>query len=206
LVYFRHLTHFGHFNIIRYCNRPYKSVNEMNEALIANWNEVVEPEDSVYHLGDFAFGRGITPEDAIAIRRRLNGKIHLIRGNHEETADRIATYPEKPFVWVKDYHELKIGKQNIVLFHYPMRSWHHNMRGAWHLFGHAHGGCPPVGKSFDCGVDSWKYKPIHLDMVALKMNTLVQKCEEVGFKCGQCKQFPCQCDDNPEKGFTSWTS
>jgi len=47
-------THFGHKNVIKYCNRPYSSVEEMDKILITNWNKEVAPDDIVYHLGDFA--------------------------------------------------------------------------------------------------------------------------------------------------------
>ncbi len=73
-------THFGHANIIRYCGRPWATVEEMNEALIQNWNSVVAPEDTVWHLGDFAMGdRKRIP----AIRERLHGRIHIVQGNHD---------------------------------------------------------------------------------------------------------------------------
>ena len=80
-VYFTSDTHFGHENIIKWCRRPYSSVEEMNEKLIENWNSVVGPDDIVFHLGDFAFGgSGLWKE----VLSRLNGKKYLIIGNHDE--------------------------------------------------------------------------------------------------------------------------
>src|SRR2546429_527154 len=77
-------THFGHANIIPYCSRPFASVPEMNEALIARWNDCVGPDDTVYHLGDFAMGlKSLWPE----YRRRLNGKIVFTLGNHDAPLD-----------------------------------------------------------------------------------------------------------------------
>lgn len=79
-TYFTSDTHFNHTNILTYCARPWSTVEEMNEGLIQNWNEVVGPEDTVYHLGDFAMGnRKLIPE----ILSRLNGRIVLVRGNHD---------------------------------------------------------------------------------------------------------------------------
>ena len=75
-------THFNHENVIRYSNRPYASVEEMNEALIANWNNVVKPEDVVICLGDFALGN---KDDIPGIVARLNGMKILVRGNHDRS-------------------------------------------------------------------------------------------------------------------------
>lgn len=73
-------THFGHKNIIRYCDRPFDDVPHMNEMLIKNWNAVVSPEDEVFHLGDVALGPWVEWEGILS---RLNGTIHLIIGNHD---------------------------------------------------------------------------------------------------------------------------
>lgn len=79
-VFFTSDTHFNHANILNYCSRPWSSVDEMNECLIQNWNTVVNPDDIVYHLGDFAMGdRNKIP----SILSRLNGRIILVRGNHD---------------------------------------------------------------------------------------------------------------------------
>jgi calcineurin-like phosphoesterase family protein len=75
MLFFTADTHFGHANIIKYCQRPFSSVEEMNETLIANWNRVVAAEDTVYHLGDVALG------DAKPVLDRLKGKIVLIVGS-----------------------------------------------------------------------------------------------------------------------------
>lgn len=77
-------THFNHKNIIDYCNRPFKDVEDMNETMIKNWNETVSNTDVVIHLGDVAFGN---KEDAKKILGRLNGRKILIRGNHDLWSD-----------------------------------------------------------------------------------------------------------------------
>lgn len=74
-------THFGHDNILKYENRPFKSVKEMDEAILENWNAVVKPGDKVYHLGDVYMGSG---ENAWEILKRLNGKKRLVLGNHDD--------------------------------------------------------------------------------------------------------------------------
>jgi len=77
-------THFYHENIIKYCNRPFSTVTEMNFAMIENWNNVVDKDDIVYHLGDFALGRSYDyVKRANAVLDLLNGKKYLIKGNHD---------------------------------------------------------------------------------------------------------------------------
>ncbi len=77
-------THFGHANVIDYCNRPFSSVEEMDETLIENWNSTVNKNDVVIHLGDFGLGN----KDYIkSIIERLNGKKILILGNHDWKED-----------------------------------------------------------------------------------------------------------------------
>ena len=78
MIFFTSDTHFNHKAIISYCSRPFESVEEMNDRLIDNWNQVVKPSDTVYHLGDFA----LYCNDIEQIRKKLNGKINLIQGNH----------------------------------------------------------------------------------------------------------------------------
>lgn len=73
-------THFNHVNIIKYCNRPFLSVEEMNEVIINNWNDVVPKGATVYHLGDFALGdKSLIPD----LLNRLNGHIKFVMGNHD---------------------------------------------------------------------------------------------------------------------------
>lgn len=165
--------HWGHANIIRFSQRPYADVDEMNEALIANWNRVVGEKDTVYHLGDIFM---LASQEAKRIRERLNGTICLIRGNHDKTADSM----KQAFAWIKDYHELKVedpdtpdGKRRIVLCHYAFRVWNKSHHGSWHLYGHSHGSLPddPNSLSFDAGVDCHDYAPISYARVKEMMAT-----------------------------------
>lgn len=77
-------THFGHENVIRFCNRPFRSVDDMDKVLIKNWNAVVAPQDTIIHLGDFMLGR---KERCREIIKQLNGKKILIKGNHDHWSD-----------------------------------------------------------------------------------------------------------------------
>ena len=78
-IFFTADTHWGHRNIIRYCQRPFADVDEMNEALITNWNSTIGKDDIVFHLGDFAMGGSA---EWCRLLERLNGRIYLILGNH----------------------------------------------------------------------------------------------------------------------------
>ena len=77
--------HFSHANIIRYCNRPFETVEEMNEVIIRKHNERVKPEDTVFFLGDFIFkgGKEGGEERYREFERKLNGKFIFIKGNHD---------------------------------------------------------------------------------------------------------------------------
>jgi calcineurin-like phosphoesterase family protein len=147
-------THFNHGKIIEYVNRPFRDAQEMNEMMIYNWNSVVKPQDIVWHMGDFSFGN---EEDWVKVRKRLNGHISLIRGNHDKTI------PFGLFSWVRDYSVETVRGQKVVMFHYGMRTWWHDIRGVWHIYGHSHNQLPPYGKSCDVGVDAWNFKPVHFD-------------------------------------------
>lgn len=154
-------THFDHGNIVSYCNRPFSCKEEMNEAIVANWNSVVRKGDTVYHLGDFSFS---PPHRFLS---RLNGTVILVRGNHDHSRSiRGAAFHE-----VHDILTLNMGprRPNIVLCHYAMLTWPSAHRGAWHLFGHSHGTLQGVGRSFDVGVDCNNFTPISLEEVAQRM-------------------------------------
>ena len=155
-IWFTSDTHFGHANIIRFSDRPFKDVQEMDEKLIANWNECVRPDDQVYHLGDFSFSR-----DPIKVARRLMGIKYLILGNH----DRIKRL-KGCFEWIKDVYEIFLSnRKRIWLSHYPHRAWPGSHKGNIHLYGHEHGNFKDYGRSTDVGVDCWDYYPVHLDTI-----------------------------------------
>lgn len=177
-TFFTSDTHFGHANIIKYVNRPFASVQDMDEAMIANWNRVVDQDDLVYHLGDFAMGVPDKSKFAANIRRRLNGRIRLIMGNHDprwwvgatDTEMGLGLVPN--FESIDKFDEVVVNSQKIVLCHYGLRTWHHDLRGVWHAYGHSHSGLPPLGKSCDVGVDCWNFTPVSFEELRDKMNKL----------------------------------
>lgn len=169
MVYCRHsLVHFSHQNIIKYCDRPFSSVREHDEAIIKNWNFVVAPDDTVYHLGDFMFSQSVeTVENMV---KRLNGHIHLIYGNHDKKAVRRA----RGFASKSDYKRITVDDNKIVLFHYPIARWDCRFHGSIHLFGHTHGTYePPKGDlAIDVGVDNNNYTPISYSDVIDKIDEI----------------------------------
>jgi calcineurin-like phosphoesterase family protein len=123
--------HLGHENIMRLCKRPFRSVEEMDETLIKNWNSVVKPTDEVYILGDFNFKSAGSGANYL---RKLNGKKFLITGNHDNVTPEMRSLCE----WVGSYKEVHDGDTKIVLFHYPIVEWNGYFRGSLHFYGHIH--------------------------------------------------------------------
>ena len=149
-IYFTADSHFNHANIIHFCQRPFASVSEMNEALIAKWNARVGKGDLVYHLGDFAWG------DWDPILDRLNGDIVLIRGGHDRKLEKKFA---GRFLHIADLMDIVVEGYSIVLCHYCLRVWNKSHFDSWHLFGHSHGRLPALGKSLDVGVDGHDFAP-----------------------------------------------
>ncbi|MNF89970.1 Calcineurin-like phosphoesterase superfamily domain protein [compost metagenome] len=153
--------HFFHKNIIKYCDRPW-SFEDQTEELIARWNSRVGVMDDVYHLGDFAFAGFKKLNAVVDIINRLNGNIHFIRGNHCEDrlwqaiADRNIAHVE----WIKDFAEIRVEGQKLILCHYPLEVWNGSHHGSWHLHGHCHGSLPSVGKRLDVGLDNHPEKTV----------------------------------------------
>ena len=167
-------THWGHANIIKYSNRPYKDVDEMNDKMAVEWNKIVKPDDVVYHQGDVAFMPFAKLKSYLW---RLNGTIHVVLGNHDKAVsqNKKDLLAQGKIASISHYNELKLpGTPMIVLFHYGMRVWNKSHHGSILLYGHSHGSLPPYGKSVDVGVDSKEitseYRPIHLDEVLKYMS------------------------------------
>lgn len=158
MIFYTADLHFNHTNIIKYENRPFNSVEEMNEALILNWNSKVTKSDQVFILGDFGFGN---TELLMEIIIRLNGMKHLIRGNHDYFVDNKKFDPSL-FQWVKDFYYHKTGKGNFFLCHYPMLSWQCKEHGAFLLHGHTHTKPMEFDSPFilNVGVDKHNFFPL----------------------------------------------
>jgi calcineurin-like phosphoesterase family protein len=125
--------HYGHANILSFDNRPWVSIEAMNEALIENWNSVVGKGDMVYMLGDMFWYK----DDAGAVLDRLNGQKVLIKGNHDWW---VSGDVKKKLVSVADYAEIDDEGRTVVLCHYPIPCFNKHYYGAYHLYGHVHSG------------------------------------------------------------------
>jgi len=148
MIYFTSDTHFNHINSLTIGKgRPFKNVDEMNEQLIKNWNRVVKPYDEIYHLGDF--GWQLSPTQLKEIMEQLNGRKHLIVGNHDK--EKMHAHSG---CWesVSKYKEIKIDKTKVILFHYPIADFNGMYYNAVHLYGHVH-----ANKSIMDNMDKSKY-------------------------------------------------
>ncbi len=161
-------THFGHENIIRYCGRPYTDAAEMNFDMIRRWNDTVSAGDIVYHLGDFAMGQ---PHLWAEYRRRLLGRIVLVRGNHDRNADFM-----RDVVGIDEVLEnavLEIDGTRCWVNHYPPEGtdWHGAKKVRPHalepydlaLCGHIHEKWKVAKGCVNVGVDQWNFRPITVE-------------------------------------------
>lgn len=165
-TYFTADTHFGHSNVIKYCNRPFANAAEMEEELIRRWNRNVSPDDEVWHLGDFGFQK---PQDLATIITKLTGRIRLVPGNHDSNSflNKLYEFPTSKLKVEERYMELNYNGRKFVLCHFPIESWANMSHGSIHLHGHSHGASRPVNYRFDVGVDGKEtgYAPVHIDTI-----------------------------------------
>ena len=170
-IYFVSDTHFGHGNIIKFCDRPFKDVEEMNYKLIENWNNKVPNDGLVFHLGDFAWGGY---DFWKSIRNQLNGDIILIKGNHD-IKNMSATAEEELFKFSTWQMLVEIEGRKLYLNHVPFLCYGGTYRDpkglVYQLFGHVHSGPGKKGMDiprmqylfptqYDVGVDNNGYEPI----------------------------------------------
>lgn len=180
MLYFTSDHHFWHTNIIKYCNRPFVSVEEMNEALIQNWNDLVLPEDEVYYLGDFS----MAARPVEIYTSRLNGIKYLVPGNHDfcHSYNNKSRKLEHRSKWVKQFQDwgwVVLPEQfsinipevgNIKLCHHPYTSsdyvndkfanWRPHNDGSWLLCGHVHQKWKTQNRMINVGIDVWDLKPV----------------------------------------------
>lgn len=157
MIYFIADTHFNHANIIKYCNRPFKNTDEMNEYIIRRWNSVVKEADTVYHLGDVGFG---SLQEVKSLVERLNGRKILLRGNHDFKIG-VNTWKEIGFLEV---YKKKIILDNLLLTHAPTAEVG---KKQINVFGHIHD--KPLDRKFDkknhicVSCDVVDYTPISIE-------------------------------------------
>jgi calcineurin-like phosphoesterase family protein len=158
-LFFTSDHHFGHGAARGLFKRPFATTAEMDAAMAARWNEVVRPDDEVWHLGDFAVRQSAMRMGELL--DTLAGTKHLIAGNN----DGPATMELTQWASVQHYAELAADGIWLILCHYPLRSWNRIGRGALNLHGHSHGRLAPLPRQVDVGVDCWDFRPITLAQI-----------------------------------------
>ena len=182
MIFFTSDLHFNHANVIKYCSRPFKSVEEMNEQLILRWNSVVGPDDTVYCLGDISLA--FKPIETIS--PRLMGNKLLVPGNHDfcHSYHKKSRNQANREEWKKKYEELGWtilpeqttldipGVATINMCHHPYYvldgdayddkydRWRPKDDGRWLVCGHVHEKWKVVDKMINVGVDQWDFKPV----------------------------------------------
>lgn len=176
-TYFTADTQFGQELALERYKRPFRSVEEMDSALIKNWNAQVTPYDTVFHLGNFSTCGG-----ADKYFPMLDGSIILVAGDEDGILD------DSLF---DNAHEiaqqtLLVGAklQHLVLCHYAMRVWPKSHQGSWHLHASGHRALPddPNALSMNVGVDAWNYTPVSLEQVAERMDKKAPTWSRTAFR------------------------
>jgi calcineurin-like phosphoesterase family protein len=168
MIFYTSDLHFGHANAIRFDNRPFRDVGDMEERLIENWNETVGGDDEVYILGDFCFG---LKKDPALILKKLRGRKHLIQGNH----DNIVMKSQEAltcFETIDKMRYVKDGDKLIVMCHFPIADWNKKRNGAYHFYGHIHADRSGVyefmkrqGRAYNVGCMINGYRPCTADEI-----------------------------------------
>jgi calcineurin-like phosphoesterase family protein len=184
-IFFGSDTHFGHANIIRLCNRPFSNIYEHDETLISNYNKKVSDNDDYYFLGDFAYKCSRFKVEEIL--RRLNGKIHVILGNHDKSIldaiesgllDDLLDNGKLEIYGLKSILEdrtlsisktLYIDNQTIFMSHYQCSSYPHAFRNAIHLFGHQHYEVKSPYRKINVSVDATGFSPISYEEILQRL-------------------------------------
>lgn len=166
MIYLISDTHFNHKNIIDYENRPFAGVDVMNDALIKNWNSIVQPRDTVIHLGDVGLGN---VSDLKWIIPSLNGTKILIKGNHDSKSRQF--FLDCGFQMVCNTYMIEHNGKTIFFSHRPDSRPGSGEKYDLHFYGHVHSkgyhdNYPTIARNGAClCVERWDYKPVELDKV-----------------------------------------
>ena len=190
MIYFTSDFHLFHKNVLKFDNRPFKSVEDMHLEIIKRWNNKVTKDDIIYILGDVSFG---SAKDTIDIIKQLNYKeLHLIIGNHDFKILKDKSFRDL-FTEICEYKELKISdNQSIVLCHYPIPCFKNHYYGWLHLYGHTHNTWEEdimietkniINKHAPCfmwnvGIMKWDYEPVSLDEITKEIDCEVGMYEK----------------------------
>lgn len=197
-IWFTSDHHFFHKNIIKLCNRPFDSLENMHYVLKNNWNELIKPEDTVYIVGDLSFGQESSTRK---LCKELNGKLNLIQGNH----DKDSKIPRDCFEKIVYRDTIEIASQEVLLCHYPYKGTPEELKhaeengykikhldrrpedkGGWLIHGHIHEKWKFKRKMINVSVEVWDYKPVHISQIEqwIKgseiLDELVKESQELG--------------------------
>lgn len=171
-LFFTSDEHYGHANIIKFCNRPFKNIWESRDVIVAKHNAKVPKGSITYHLGDM-FWRTFPLKEALDTLNALNGQHYFIWGNHDELIERNEIL-QAGFIGIKDLHVIQSHDPKIVLCHYAMRTWRGSHRGTWQLYGHTHATLPDAGTlNIDVGVDAWDFAPVAIEEIEAVMRNKI---------------------------------
>lgn len=180
-IFFTSDLHFGHVNALKFDNRPFSSIDEMEAELIKRWNAKVSPGDLVYVLGDMIWKT--INDDAPTLLKKLNGQIILIKGNHDRFLHNAKA--KKCLAAVKDYDDISVTlqdgtKKRCILSHYFIPMYNGHRYGAIHLHGHSHNTSEAneefeiaeelnrrgyKNEIYNVGCMYWNYEPVTLDEI-----------------------------------------
>lgn len=174
-IYFISDTHFGHDNCWKLFKqpdgvtplRPFTSTQEMDEMMISNWNNVVKPQDHVYHLGDIVINKKFMP-----LLSRLMGHKRLVPGNHD-------MYPELHAPYFEKIYGVRVF-DDMILSHIPLKETSITPRFGTNVHGHLHGNCENDPRYLCVSVEHINYTPIHIDEVRQRIKQNQKSFENTG--------------------------
>lgn len=173
-------SHFHHANIIKYTARPFKDVDEMDEAMVDLWNQTVKPEDVVYHLGDFYWLKGDNWYECERLMRRLHGKIHLIKGDHDPGLPQMSRLPFASL-------QLWLVRDDVLMIHnYETRAYHskdippYKLAFSGHVHRHwLHSNVTLAGGvALNVGVDLWHFRPVSFEQAVACQTDWLDYCRQ----------------------------
>lgn len=184
MIWFTSDTHFGHENVLKFTDRPWETIQQMNSVIVANINARVGMNDELYILGDFSFK--MTAQDAYGLRKKITcKKVHLVPGNHDKDWTQPAV--SRAFITEPPICVLKIDGQKIVMSHFPMADWQSMSHSSWHLHGHIHSSGGAYNEfnrkqgllRYDVGVDANACAPVSLDELRAWFSGVGEPCGRV---------------------------
>lgn len=179
-IFFTSDTHFNHDREFVYSPRGFKTIQEMNGTLVKNWNETVDNDDDIYVLGDFFLGTDFNYIQEVL--NKLNGRIHLVTGNHD-TPSKIIEYTSwNNIVEIADALRIRYKKREFFLCHYPVLTASLEQdpdKAVINLFGHTHSKdkfYEDRPYMYNVAVDANDNKPVEIEEILTAFNNKVKEC------------------------------